>query len=152
VVQEIILRRLIAELGPAGRMVWELLQENQRLKEQLAEKDTRIAELEAEKTVYYRMKGRSPARWRFRVRRWEVGEAVIKPKEYPEGKTVPNLRLHVPPEDAFGPVPYYDISSKRLIAMLLPILPHIAGTDTYVEIAKHGEGRTSQYSMSVHPA
>ena len=151
-VQELVLRRLIGQLGPAGRIVWDLLGENQALKEELERtKFERDAWKEAAQSSY-KLKGRSPARWRFRVVRWEVGEAVIKPKEFPGGKVVPNLRLHVPLEDADGAVPYWDINSKRLIAMLLPVLPHIAGTNTYVEIIKHGDGRTSQYSMSIHPA
>jgi regulator of replication initiation timing len=152
VVQEIILRRLIGELGPAGRIVWDLLQENQRLRvenEDLKRENWRLeATVEARRTL----KRHSPAQWRFRVRRWELGEQVIKPKEYPEGKTVPNLRVYIYHDDPSEGAPYWDITSKRLIGMLLPILPHIAGTNTYVEISKHGDGRTSQYSMSVHPS
>jgi hypothetical protein len=151
-VEEIALRMLIGRLGPAGRFIWDVLLENQRMKEEMAEKDKRIAELEQQVKVARYQKARSPAHWRFRVRRWELGEQLIKPKEYLEGKTVPVLRVYIAPDDPSEGAPFWDISSKRVIAMLLPILPHIAGTNTYVEISKHGDGRTSQYSMSVHPA
>lgn len=151
-VQEIVLRRLISELGPAGRIIWELLEREQALKAELERvKFERDAWKEAAQAVH-RLKRRSPAQWRFRVLRWELGETIIKPKEFPDGKTVPNLRLYVPLEDASGPVPYWDISSKRLIAMLLPILPQIAGTKTYLEVTRDGDGVGTLHSVRVIPA
>lgn len=151
-VQQLILRQLIGRLGPAGRILWDVLEENQRLQDELAEVRAENERLEAQVEVRRTLKRRSPAEWRFRVRRWELGEQTFYPKEYPEGKTGPNLRVHIHPDDPSEGAPYWDITSKRLIAMLLPILPHIAGTGTYVMISKHGDGRTAQYSMSVHPA
>lgn len=151
-VQELVLKKLIGTLGPFGRIVWDLLEENRRLQEELAKLAAENRRLEAHLEVRRTMKKRSPAQWRFRVRRWELGEQTFYPKEYPEGKTGPNLRVHIHQDDPSEGVPYWDITSKRLISMLLPILPHIAGTETYVEIRKHGDGRTSHYSMSIHPA
>lgn len=151
-VEQLILRQLIGRLGPAGRILWDVLEENRRLQAENEELRAANRRLEAQVEVRRTMKRRSPAQWRFRVRRWELGEQTFYPKEYPEGKTGPNLRVHIHQDDPSEGVPYWDITSKRLIAMLLPILPHIAGTETYVEIRKHGDGRTAQYSMSVHPA
>lgn len=116
------------------------------------ELEAEIERLESRLEVRRTLKRRSPAQWRFRVLRWELGEQHIKPREYPEGKTVPNLRVHIHPDDPSEGAPYWDITSKRLIAILLPILPQIAGTDTYVDVTKDGDGRTSTYSVSVLPA
>lgn len=151
-VEQFLLRQLIGRLGPAGRILRDVLKENQRLQEEnerLLEENRRLeAQLEVRRTL----KRRSPAQWRFRVRRWELGEQTFYPQEYPEGKTGPNLRVHIHQDDPSEGVPYWDITSKRLIAMLLPILPHLAATGSTVEISKQGDGRTAQYSMSVHPA
>ena len=151
-VQEIILRKLIGQLGPAGRIIWDALRENQRLQAENEELRAENRRLEATVEARRTMKRRSPAHWRFRVRRWEMREMTFKPKEFPEGKTMEALRVHIHLDDPSEGAPYWDITSKRVIGMLLPILPHIAGTNTYVEITKHGDGPTSHFSMSVHPA
>lgn len=132
-------------MGPVGRSLVDALEELEKVK---AERDALAEQLEVRRT----MKRRSPALWRFRVRRWELGEQTFYPQEYPEGKTGPNLRVYIHQDDPSEGAPYWDITSKRLIGMLFPILPHVAGTGAYVEIRKHGDGRTSHYSMSVHPA
>jgi hypothetical protein len=144
-VQEIILEQLMRQLGPAGRIIRELIQENEQ-------KDLRIAQLEGQLAVRRPMKARSPADWRFRVLSWQLGEMQIFPRDTPAGKMVPSLRVHVPLEDKPADVPYWDITSKKLIATLLPILPSIAGTNTYVHIHKDGEGVSSSYSVSIQPA
>lgn len=121
--------------------------------------EARNAQLEEEKErlsveaqVSRMMKSRSPAAWRFRVVSWEERPITFQPRSEFQPKTVPGLRLHIRPDDLSEGVPWWDITSKRLIAMLLPILPSIAGTNTRLEIAKTGEGLQSQYSMTLRPA
>ncbi len=161
------LELLLRRLGPAGRIVRQLIAENERLREE----NRRLADAadmaltrqgvavrmqrrgELQDAGYMRpMKRRSPASWRFRVLRWEEGEGAIFPRDMPDGKVVPVLRIHVPLEDKPEDVPYWDITSKTLIAMLRPLLPRIVGTDTYVSITKDGEGRGSRYSVALQPA
>jgi hypothetical protein len=98
------------------------------------------------------MKRRSPAFWRFRVLRWELGEQTFYPKDHPQGKTTPNLRIHIPLDDPSAGPTYWDITSKKLMAMLLPLLPQLAGTNTYVEVTKDGDGFATQYSVTIRPA
>jgi hypothetical protein len=151
-VEEYALSLVLGRLGPAGPIIRDLLR-------QLGEKDAEIDDLKAqnehlalEVQARRTMKARSPAVWRFRVLSWELGEQVIYPTEFPEGKKVPNLRIHIPLDDPSEGAPYWDITSKKVIATLLPILPSIARTNTYVEVRKDGEGRSSSYSVSVQPA
>jgi len=119
--------------------------------QRIAQLEARIAELERAAPARRTMKARSPADWRFRVIRWEVSEQTIYPRDLPAGKVVPNLRVYIHPDDPNEGAPYWDITSKRVIAMLEPLLPHIAGTGAYVRIRKDGDGRTSQFSISVDP-
>ena len=108
--------------------------------------------LHERQAIYRPKKARSPAEWRFRVLRWEWLDMEIHPREFPQGKVIKALRVHVPLEDKPYDVPYWDITSKREQAMLEPILAHVAGTGAYVYFRKEGEGVTSQYHMRVDPA
>ena len=98
------------------------------------------------------LKGRSPADWRFRVLRWEMGQLLIFPPDAPQGKSVPNLRVFIHPDDPNEGAPYWDITTKRVQAMLLPILPKIAGTGAFLHIRKDGDGPTSRFSLTVEPS
>jgi hypothetical protein len=146
-------------------MVLEVLREQlaalskEQLIDLLLQKDAAYQELEAENLrlsaeaeVSRMMKGRSPPEWRFRVVSWEERPITFQPRSESQPKTVPGLRLHIRHDDPSEGVPYWDITSKRLIAMLLPLLPGIAGTDTRLEISKTGEGLQSSYSVTVRPA
>lgn len=124
------------------RTITELRTENAQLREENA----RLRQLAPARRT---MKARSPADWRFRVIRWEMSEQTIYPRDLPAGKVVPNLRVYIHPDDPNEGAPYWDITSKRVIAMLEGLLPHIAGTGAYVRIRKDGDGRTSQFSISV---
>ena len=137
----------------------ELLARVARLEGELAASEARNAALEeenlrlaAEAQVDRMMKRRSPAQWRFRVVSWEERPITFQPRSESQPKTVPGLRLHIRPDDASEGVPYWDVTSKRLIAMLLPLLPRIAGTNTWLEISKTGDGLQSSYSVTVRPA
>ena len=112
-VQEIVLGRLIRQLGPAGRVLRELLRENADLRR-------RVDDLEGQVEARRTLKRRSPADWRFRVLRWEEGEQTFQPRGEPVPKTVPNLRLHIHRDDPSEGAPYWDVTSKRLQAALRP--------------------------------
>ena len=151
-VEEIILQRLISQLGPAGRIVAELLRENKRLQAENEDQRAEIKRLQAEAEVKRVAKSHSPTKFRFRVLRWELGEMQIRPRDEPLGKAVQSLRLHCPPDDQPSGPPYWDITSKRLIAMLLPLLPGIVDSGAYVELNMSGGGWRNAASVSVRPA
>lgn len=144
-VQEIVLGRLIRQLGPAGSVLRELLRENADLRR-------RVDDLEGQVEARRTLKRRSPADWRFRVLRWEEGEQTFQPRGEPVPKTVPNLRLHIHRDDPSEGAPYWDVTSKRLQAALRPILPMLVETGAFVHIVKDGDGVASRYSLSVEPA
>lgn len=88
---------------------------------------------------------------RFRVVAWELGESFIRPRDAPDGKTVPTLRVHVRPQDKPSFPPYYDFTSARAIAQLRPQLqrPDVAGLTFRVTAAGFGLKRT--YTVDVDP-
>ena len=150
-VEEYALGLVLGRLGPAGPIIRDLLR-------QLAERDVENAALKAENrrlegTLIARrtMKKRSPAHWRFHVLRWDLGEQTFYPKEYPEGKTGPNLRVYISLEDESEGAPYWDITRKRIIDRLLPLLPMIVETKAIVEITQVGDGRTSDQVITISP-
>lgn len=152
VLEEYVLRILISRMGPAGRIVWDLIRETERLKaenERLREENERLS-LQAQ--VDRIMKRRSPAQWAFRVVRWEERPITFQPRGESSPITVPGLRIHIRPDDPSEGVPYWDITSKRLIALLLPVLSQVAGTGTHLQISKTGEGPQSSYSVHIVPA
>jgi len=151
-IEEIVLQQLISRLGPAGRIIGELLRENKRLQAENEEQRAEIERLKAEAEVSRPAKAHSPTKFRFRVLRWEMGEMQIHPRDEPLGKTVPSLRLHIPAGDQPAGPPYWDITSKRLIAMLLPLLPQIVDTGAYVELNMSGGGWRNAASVTVRPA
>lgn len=142
--EEAIIRLVVKRMGPAGRIVMELWQENQRLQEENAGLRSFIA---AQRPI----KGRSPAEWRFRILRYEDREMVIHPRDGSGPKTIRTLRVHVPLEDKLEDVPYWDVTSKRLDSILRPILPMLVGTGRYVRLTKVGEGPTSSWAVQVEP-
>jgi len=62
----------------------------------------------------------------FRVVRFETGEEIIRPAHAPNGKRVRVLRLHVSADDKPDFPHYWDVTSTRLYAQLLPQL-QVAG-------------------------
>lgn len=118
-------------------------------REELEELGAQNRSLQMEAQARQTMKRRSPADWRFRVLRWELGEQTIFPLEFPKGKVVPNLRVWIHLDDQSEGAPYWDITSKRVIAMLLPILPDVAGKGVFLHVRKDGDGPSSVFSLSV---
>lgn len=114
----------------------------------LREENNRLAgQVEARRT----MKARSPAEWRFRVIAWEKGEQTIFPREFPLGKRVPNLRVHIHLDDRSEGAPYWDITSKRVIAMIEPLLPMVRASGGFLHVRKDGAGVSSVFSVTVEP-
>lgn len=144
-VQQILLGRLMRQLGPAGRILRDVLRENEELR-------ARVRELEAVVDARRTLKRRSPAEWHFRVLRWEWGQQTFQPRGESQPKTVRNLRIFIHPDDPHEGAPYWDVTSKRLQAVLEPILPRIAGTGTYVHVTRDGDGVGTQHSVRVCPA
>lgn len=137
--EELLARVVVAE---ARADTYEFAYEAERAERQ------RLEELvEARRT----MKRRSPAQWKFHVLRWELGEQTFYPKEFPQGKTGPNLRVYIPLEDQSEGAPYWDITRKRIIDRLLPLLPMIVATRASVEITQVGDGPASDQVITIRP-
>jgi len=151
VVQEAALQLLLGRLGPARGLVEELLRQNAIFRTENELLRERVDELEMQAVARRTMKSRSPARWRFRVLRWELSEQVIHPREFPLGKRVPNLRVYIPLDDPSEGAPYWDITRKRVIDRLLPMLPMIQRTGATVEITQVGDGPTSDQVITITP-
>jgi hypothetical protein len=150
VVQEAALNILLGRLGPARSVVEALLRENRDLRADNVALRERVDDLEMAAVARRTMKRRSPAQWRFRVLRWEFGEQTIYPKEFPQGKRVPNLRVWIPLDEVSEGAPYWDITRKRIIDRLLPMLPMIQKTGATVEITQVGDGPTSDQVITIH--
>ena len=149
-VQEAALELLLGRLGPARGFVEQLLRQNAVLRTENEMLRERVTDLEVAVQARRTMKSRSPAHWRFRVLRWELGEQVIHPREFPQGKRVPNLRVWIPLDDPSEGAPYWDITRKRVIDRLLPLLPMIRDTGAVVEITQVGDGPTSDQVITIH--
>jgi hypothetical protein len=132
-------------LGPAGNLVADLSAENIEL-------HFEIQRLTSFITHYRPVKRRSPAEWSFRVDRFEEIDMPIRRKETADVKVVRALRLHVPLEDKSAGEPYWDVTGKRLIATLKPLLPEIVRTGAVLHLKKTGEGFSSSFSVRVDPA
>jgi hypothetical protein len=150
VVQEAALNILLGRLGPARSIVEQLLRENAIMRTENEMLRERVEELELKAVARRTMKRRSPAQWRFHVLRWELGEQTIYPKEFPQGKVVPNLRVWIPLNEQSEGAPYWDITRKRIIDRLLPMLPMIQKTGATVEITQVGDGPTSDQVITIH--
>lgn len=135
-------RRFVQSLGPAGRLVVDLADENERLR-------VEISRLQVSLPHFRPLKRRSPAEWRFRVTRWELIDMPIRPREQAGPIVIRALRLHVPLEDKPEGEPYWDITGRNLIESLLPVLPKLAGSGRYLHIKKRGEGFGSFHRVSL---
>lgn len=150
-VEEYAFNLLLGRLGPLAGYVREMLAENTALRAENAELTAENRRLEAQVEARRTLKSRSPAHWRFRVLRWELGEQTFYPKEFPQGKTGPNLRVYIPLGDPSEGAPYWDITRKRIIDRLLPLLPMIRDTGATVEITQVGDGPASDQVITIRP-
>jgi len=90
---------------------------------------------------------------RFMVSSFERGTTVIHPRYEgaPSEKTIEALRIHVSEKYKPLPPPYWDITSKTLIAQLLPlILERDRDRYEYV-VTKYGEGVKARFTLERVP-
>lgn len=85
------------------------------------------------------------------VDRWQRGQGMITPSRAgePPTKRIEVLRLHVKPGTKLMLPPYWDISSKNLIAGLLPYLERADFRSKKYAITKHGFGIGARFSLTV---
>lgn len=88
----------------------------------------------------------------FRVVRYELGVQTIFPEHAPQGKIVNVARVHVRPEDKPDFPHYWDITSAKLHALILPQL-RIEGVFTRrFTITAHGIPPKKSFTLDVAPA
>ncbi len=85
----------------------------------------------------------------FRVTRWEKEEAIIKPAHAPQGKVVTVLRIHVPIADKPIFPQYWDVTSKRAIAQIVPWLEKPGFERKTFKLKKLGEKPTAHFVLEV---
>lgn len=83
----------------------------------------------------------------FRILRWAQGELEIQPREAPAGKTVPAVRIWVPPEDKPLGAPYWDITAGNLIARLLPMLDQLVASGRQIQVTKYGSPPSARHRV-----
>ena len=85
----------------------------------------------------------------FRVTHWQKEEAIIKPEHAPQGKVVTVLRIHVPIADKPVFPQYWDITSKRAIAQIVPWLERPGFERKTFKLKKLGEKPTAHFVLEV---
>lgn len=87
----------------------------------------------------------------FGVRGYEVGMATISPRYTgaPEEKTIPVVRVLVPREDKEYAPYYYDITSKRLVGSIIPILQEGVPEGKKIKITAHGTRPRKHFSVEI---
>lgn len=83
----------------------------------------------------------------FRIVKFERGEARIETKLEPTGKVVPVLRVHVPPDDKPLGAPYWDITSRTLIARLDPVIDGLVAGRRRIRITKFGVAPSARHQV-----
>ena len=88
---------------------------------------------------------------RFQIYAWAQGTAVFTPKGEPTPIEAPIVRIWIRRLDKPSPVPYYDISSSRLQAQLLPYLTTQSYTGKEFSIRSVGYKPHKTLGLSVKP-
>jgi len=88
----------------------------------------------------------------FHVITWTLGKATISPLAGTGPKEVPILRVHVPKSDKALFPDYWDISSKRLIAQLMPYLVGGVPGRREFRVQKTGRKPTAYFALEVRPS
>jgi len=84
-----------------------------------------------------------------KVTRYETGRVTIYPAHKPTGKVIQALRVYVP-EDTKEHYPYYwDITSKTLVAQLLPQLEAGRFESKVFIVTKHGVAPKARFTLEV---
>ena len=89
----------------------------------------------------------------FRVSSWELGEMIIHPRYAgaPAEKRIQVLRCHVPAEVKPAFPYYYDWTSKRVIAQLIPVLEAPEFDKKVYKITASGTRPAKWFSVEVRP-
>ena len=87
----------------------------------------------------------------FRIIAWTSGEAVIKPKPAREPILIPILRIWIQRLDRETRAPYYDISSARLQAQLLPYLTTQSYVGRQFSVRAYGRKPLKIHGLTVAP-
>ena len=90
---------------------------------------------------------------RLRAVSWERGRMVIHPRQpgAPIEKEVEVLRVHVPVEVKPLPPPYFDITSKTLMAQLLPLLMERDYDRYEYVVTKYGVAPKARFTLERVP-
>lgn len=84
-----------------------------------------------------------------RVQRGEFDQLFIKPERNKNGEVVPALRLHVVPGSKQFDPQYWDITSKRLMAQLRPILSAPGVERKTIRVTAHGRKPDKHFTVEV---
>lgn len=85
---------------------------------------------------------------------WERGTMTITPRNAGAAvpKVIPVLRLHLAEGVKPYPPMYYDVTSKTLMAQLIPHLSQPNFERFRYRITKHGIAPTARFTLEVRPA
>lgn len=87
----------------------------------------------------------------FHIDAWGEGTTIIKPTWAPEGKEIPVLRIWVAPNERPIGLPYWDITSKTLIAQLKPYLQRDDFRGLVYKITAFGEAPRKRFTLEASP-
>ena len=85
----------------------------------------------------------------FCVHRAEIGELILPADQSQQGGIVPALRLHIPESSRGDGPPYFDITSRQLIAALEPLIPWIIERRRRVRIRALGTPPRVRYTVDL---
>jgi len=86
-----------------------------------------------------------------RIVGYRLGKTTIQPRDGRPPTTIPVLRVTVAPGTKPTVPDYYDITSKHLIAALLPHLQN-GRREHVVRITRRGTGPAARFTLEVRPA
>jgi len=86
------------------------------------------------------------------ITKWEQGRVTIYPPHQPTGKVINALRVFVPVKTKeFFPY-YWDITSKTLVAQMVPYLEAGGYEGKKFIVTKHGVAPKARFTLEVRPA
>lgn len=87
----------------------------------------------------------------FQVVDYVEGTCMISPKVngVPTPKQITCIRITVTAQDKPMGLPYWDISSQRVAAMIRPLLPSLKGTKKRLKITAFGSKPSTQFQVEV---
>lgn len=87
-----------------------------------------------------------------RITGWQQGNVTIHPAHQPAGKLINALRVQVTKETKSTFPPYWDITSQRLQAQIVPYLEQSGYQDKVFTVTKHGVAPKARFTLEVRPA